>query len=852
MPPSWSYLASAAWLAFFLSCPALAEPPTSEGGGRPRKPAGRTDLYGDPLPQGALARFGTIYLRSDFEKAAFRDDGREFYTWKQSGLLRCHDAATGKVLRAFLLPAPAHSGVQFSAGGRFLTLGVDRGVGDPAAKALTVWETATGKLRRRIEPPAGDSFFPWDASLYDGRTLVTGELTSGVVRLWDLDSGTSRVLRTAAKGVVRFAPSPDLKRLFVQTHDSLQCWDVADGGQRWQSPGGGQDLVVAPAGGALLVCEMVVGGTRLQLLDPASGKPHPRLRLPRQLAGWPTWGADGRTLLIPQWNAKVVQIWDLEAGKERRRLPWDFGCVAMSPDGKSLLGDYRGLQRWDLRTGKPLYPSAADRGHAQEVEDLACSPAGTMLVSADRDGSVRFWDLRTGRPIRTVGDLGCVRLAFTPDGSRLIVGTRGDMLLLCDPTSGKLLNRLQLERLSDDFAGPGHLCLCDGDRLILSRHLAAVSVRVWPDGPGGVTAAWDLRTGKRLWRRTVEGAGALLGLSPDGREGVAWDLSLRQLESGRLVGPLGERDGRSQAKNHGTEFSQDGSLIATHAYRLAGRKGSSDGWKDSGIEVWERATRRLVRRFPVTGWLLSFAFSPEGRLLAALDGDEVWVWDVARGRELLHLRASGNASYWRGSRLAFAPAGRGLAMAAEDGSILLWEVPAPRTLPDLGESQVRRAWQDLGAADPARAFAAVADLADRPGQGVALVKERLRAVAPPSAEEVRRLVAALDDEAFAAREAAERQLAALGPGTWPVLREALSRRPSAEARRRLERLVDEQRTPSEDLLRGLRAVRVLELAGTGQAREVLRILGSGDADATVTQEAKASLRRLAKRSPADR
>ncbi len=813
----------------------------------PAEPPARTDLYGDPLPAGALARFGTIYLKADFNKLAFREDGREFYSWKGSGLLRVHDAATGKVLRAFLLPAAGHSGFHFSARGRFLTAGVDRGVADPAAKALTVWETTTGKLRRRIEAPAGDAFDAWGAPLHDGRTLVTCELRSGAVRLWDIESGTNRLVRKASEAVYGIALSPDGKRLFVRTQDTFQCWATADGQELWQTPtAGGGYLVVAPDGRALLTREMVVGATLVRFLDPATGKPHPKLRHPPKALGWPQWGADSGTLLIPQWNAKVVQVWDLEAGKERSRLPWAYGAIAMSPTGDSLLGEGPGLQRWDLRTGKPLYPSTADRGNVTAVEDLVWSPDGKHLISVGRDGSIYFWDVETSRPIHVLRDADGARLAFTPDGNRLIVGTNDGTLLVCDPTSGKVLNRQKLENMPDLFWGLHGMKLCDRGRLLLNGGHKGLSVRAWSLGPGGVTGAWDTATGKRLWLRTAEGVEGLIGLSPDGRLGVDWNLSLREVQSGRFVGALGETDGRSKATNHKTEFSQDGGLIATHTSRLANAK-DSDSWEDAGIEVWERATRRLVRVIPLKGWMLPFA--PDGRRLATLGQGEVWVRDVARGRELLHLRAPGDVSYWHGTRLAFAPNGQTLALATEDGSILLWNVPAraPAALPVLGADEVRQAWKNLGDADPAKAFAAVADLADRPGQAVALLKERIHPVAPTPTEEVRRLVAALDDEDFQAREAADRKLAVLGPVARPVLREALGKRPSEEVRKRLERLLDEQRPPSEDVLRGQRAVRVLAWAGTTEARDFLGVLGSGDPAAPLTQEAAAALRQLGPR-----
>jgi WD40 repeat protein len=822
-----------------------AAPPDKPKPAPPAKPT-RTDLYGDPLPEGALARFGTLYLKTDFTDLAFRADGREFYSWHQDGLLRVHDAATGKVLRAFRLPPPVHTGGRFSSNGRFITLGVPREVYYGTAKALTVWETTTGKLLHRIESKPGDFFSRWEVSLHDGRTVVTCDSESGAVRVWNLQKGTHRVIRESSKQIVRLDLSPDGKQLFVQGRESIQCWDMADGKRLWEYRTEGSLIAVAPDGRALLVYEEKGADAPLRLLDPDIGKPRPGLKPPKTKDWRLKWGSDGRTLLAPDDEGKFWRIWDLVTGKERARFPWYYPGI-MAPDGKSFLGVDTALQRWDVRTKKPLYPSTIDRGHSHSVWELACSTDGKLLASVEFRGSLYVWDLHMSRPIHVIRDPDCASVAFTPDGNRLIAATIDESVVVYNPTSGKVLKRLRLENLPERLRGFRHMVLPDSKKLILGAHLRGLSVRAWSSGPGSVTAAWDLETGKRQWVRTVEGIEGISGISPDGRWGVDWDLRLRELETGRLIGRLAEKDAQGPAANHGTEFSPDGALVATDSSRSSKPAPFTD-FKDSGIQLWERATCRLLRRLPIAGWRLSFAFAPDGRRLAVLRYDELWVWDVARGKALLHAKAPGNVAYWRGTQLSFVPNGQGLLVGTDDGSILLFAVPpvAPPTPAVLSDALLRQAWDALADPDPARAFLAAADLADRPSQAVPLLKERLKPAAPPvAADQLRRLIVTLDDDDFASREAAQKKLAALGPRAWPALRKALVGRPSVEAKRRLELLLQaEKRPPSADVLRNQRALRALEWAGTAQARDLLAKLASGDPDDSLTQEAKAALGRL--------
>jgi hypothetical protein len=87
----------------------------------------------------------------------------------------------------------------------------------------------------------------------------------------------------------------------------------------------------------------------------------------------------------------------------------------------------------------------------------------------------------------------------------------------------------------------------------------------------------------------------------------------------------------------------------------------------------------------------------------------------------------------------------------------------------------------------------------------------------------------------------------LGQQVEPALRKALRGQPSVEARRQLERLLVKLHGPvaHPELLRDLRAVKLLELIGSREARQVLHQLAQEIPVNCLTQEARAALARLA-------
>jgi hypothetical protein len=202
--------------------------------------------------------------------------------------------------------------------------------------------------------------------------------------------------------------------------------------------------------------------------------------------------------------------------------------------------------------------------------------------------------------------------------------------------------------------------------------------------------------------------------------------------------------------------------------------------------------------------------------------------------------------------VAFSPDVKMLASGNADTTVIIWDVTGQ---PVTGQSSTQSAerlpmlWDDLASNDAAKAFDAIGHLTALPEQTVPLLNERLKP-APVRADprQVRRLIADLDSERFEVRQSALEELRRLGEQAEPALWEALSNKPSLEARKRIDELLEGVRAlrAMPERLRELRSVEVLEHIGTPSARQLLRTLAEGAPAARLTREAKAALDRLSR------
>jgi hypothetical protein len=193
-----------------------------------------------------------------------------------------------------------------------------------------------------------------------------------------------------------------------------------------------------------------------------------------------------------------------------------------------------------------------------------------------------------------------------------------------------------------------------------------------------------------------------------------------------------------------------------------------------------------------------------------------------------------------------------LATGASDTTALVWDLTGRAGAEPAKDKPTADEMVKLWAAldgDARPAHAAMRRLLDVPDEAVTLLKKHVKPAeaAGPDAKAMAKLIADLDADDFDTREKAAKSLGDLGAAAREPLKKALAGSPSAEAKRRIEGLLEklqDKGAPPAEVVRPLRAVEVLEDLGTAEAKKLLEELAKGAADAPLTEAAKAALARL--------
>ena len=827
-----------------------SQPRVAEAG--PTKPPemnqNAVDRYGDPLPPGALARLGTVRLRHSgtVNVVAFSPAGTTLISGDEIGEMRLWDAATGKLLRTFVDPLHHRVGaLAFSPDGKWFVSGIAR---------LSLWNVADGT---RLDFAADHSFG-----------------VNSVASLAFSPDGKSLAVTAERDPLIRFYSVPAGKLL-----------SQLDEGHAWTS----NASAYSPDGKLLATAGV---DKLVRVWDLATRKTRHQFKLP-DMALDVTWTADGKRLAAA--TMKTAFVWDVatetqvhEFDQGDRDLYLSFKhSLAFSPDGKRLASSDR---IWDLSSGKVVCRCAGRLSGG-----LSYAPDGKAVATAGDDGAVRLHDPDTGKELPHLYGVGgsgeFLRLGFAPDGRRL-VALRGVVRPgACEPGSARLQSWTSDGREARELVIDG----C-GRSAAISPNGAVFVVA----GDGGAVTVWDTVSGQRVRQligddgKDKRGPGApwikaTFAFSPDSRFVASAgrgekDIRVWEVRTGKLVQTM---NGRGEGINFLT-FSGNGQRLVSAGFHdnglarfwdlatgkewrpamaLSGsvRAVSADGqtWA-LAVEVRDRITDPLRICAVETGKEIlrlekggRCAFAPDGRTIAVQvdpppsteEDDHVSESTI----QVIELATGGVRTQFRGHRakletLVYSADAKLLASGSSDNTALLWDLmgQGDRRQGKLSAKELQALWETLGSDKAETAHVAMCILDRATEQTVAFVRTHL----PPKVdtERVSLLIKNLDHDDYTVRDEAEAGLQRFADLAAPALRQALKEKPNAEVRRRLARLVeqlDQGRTPEQ--LRSLRAIELLERNGSLEARRVLEELAKGMLETQQTQEAKASLDRLARR-----
>jgi len=128
----------------------------------------RVDLYGDPLPDGAALRLGTIRLRANGTLLALSPDGRTLIGVRAGKYVSNWDVETGKLKETRELPTLDPLRPVLSPDGRWLV-----------TYHLEICDVEAGKVLHKLPLQGSFSFAPARAFSPDGKQLATVGVAKG-------------------------------------------------------------------------------------------------------------------------------------------------------------------------------------------------------------------------------------------------------------------------------------------------------------------------------------------------------------------------------------------------------------------------------------------------------------------------------------------------------------------------------------------------------------------------------------------------------------------------------------------------------------------------------------------------
>jgi WD40 repeat protein len=310
---------------------------------------------------------------------AFSPDGRTLATGSADHTIALWDADTGKQRRCLRGHEGQVASVAFSPDGKLLASAAS--LDD---QTVRLWDVSNGKELRRFSVPAESmgkgrsrGVSTWIAFTANGKVLAAGG-TDRKVRLWESATGKELLNR-------------EVRGLPARSNQGTNDWE--------------EDVheVAFSADGRVLAFKI---GSTVHIVDVAAGQRLFPFEKDRGVIPPIGLSPDGRTM-ASTGGANFLRLVEIASGKDLQKieLPEKSGALklAFAPDGRTIAGaewiagtlwDVGRIFLFDVRMGKQLLRL---QGAASDVQELAFSPDGHKLASAQKDGTALVWDVSAAR-----------------------------------------------------------------------------------------------------------------------------------------------------------------------------------------------------------------------------------------------------------------------------------------------------------------------------------------------------------------------------------------------------------------------------------------------------------------------